>query len=94
MMWEKINKPRSQWLAALLIVGFGLLFQSTAWAAALAPPHNASNNIDCADCHGGHEMYSVVVRRGEEQDALCKSCHKPLRQAPEMHEVELNIVVG
>ena len=46
---------------------------------ALEPPHDASNNINCEDCHAMHKsggmMGGAVISRGAEQETLCKTCH-------------------
>lgn len=58
---------------------------------ALEPPHDDSNNISCDDCHGMHTG-SGLVRRGAEQETMCKSCHNPTGQAASMSNVSMHMV--
>jgi hypothetical protein len=61
-------------------------------APALDPPHDASNDITCADCHAAHGF--GLVPRGAEQEARCKSCHNPTGKAPTMTDVANHVVHG
>jgi hypothetical protein len=61
-------------------------------APALNPPHDASNDITCADCHAAHGF--GLVPRGVEQEARCKSCHNPTGKAPAMTDVANHVVAG
>jgi len=58
---------------------------------ALSPPHNEGNGIGCGSCHA---MHGKLLPRGEEQEALCKSCHNPTGMAPEMIEVTNHVIGG
>ena len=66
-------------------------------SAQAEPPHDASNGINCTDCHkftyqGG--MLRINVPRGEEQETVCKSCHSPGGQAASMSSVGNHVVNG
>ena len=65
-----------------------LFICSGSWA--LEPPHDASNNINCIDCHGAHS--GALISRGVEQEVLCKSCHNPTGQAANMSNVSNHMV--
>jgi predicted CxxxxCH...CXXCH cytochrome family protein len=61
-------------------------------AAALDPPHDVSNIIDCASCHAGHG--GDLLPRYAAQEAMCQSCHNPLGQAATMPDVANHVVDG
>jgi predicted CXXCH cytochrome family protein len=63
-------------------------------AAALAPPHDASNGIDCTSCHAVHGMGGLFIAYGAAQDALCRSCHNPTGQAWATADVASHVVAG
>ncbi|MHC4645991.1 MAG: cytochrome c3 family protein [Planctomycetota bacterium] len=56
-----------------IILGFVAVL-AVGTAQALDPPHDATYNIACDDCHAIH---GSLVPRDAEQTALCKSCHNP-----------------
>ena len=73
---------------ALVVLG-----ASSASADGIKPPHDASNNIDCLDCHAlGTGDLGISKDRFEAQELLCKSCHNPTGQASAMSDVGLHIV--
>ncbi len=57
-------------LIALLLVHAGP-------ALALDPPHDASNNIDCINCHTPHGAPGGSITREAGNPNLCMSCHVP-----------------
>lgn len=66
-------------------------------SARAEPPHDASNGINCLDCHyftyeGG--ILHISVPRGEEQETVCRSCHSPDGQAASMSSVGNHLVNG
>jgi len=63
-------------------------------ALALQPPHDASNNIGCASCHGTHRGSFGFLPRGAQQTALCQSCHNPAGQASTMVDIGTEIHGG
>ena len=77
------------------ITVFSIVALASGAAAALDPPHDASNSIGCVDCHamhGGGMMGWGVVPGGAEQAAMCKSCHNPTGQAASMSDVAVHTV--
>ncbi len=61
---------------------------------ALAPPHDASATppIGCESCHSLHGF--GLILRDSEQETLCKTCHNPSGQAPDMSDVALHSVLS
>ncbi len=81
--------------ALYLTRGLAMLLALPQYALALDPPHDSSNDIDCDDCHATHPsggMGSSTVPRGEEQEALCKSCHNPTGMASSDSDVANHVV--
>ena len=59
------------------------------------PPHDASNGINCFDCHyikHQNGILKIIVPRGAEQETICKSCHSPDGQASSMSSVANHVV--
>ncbi len=80
-------------LTVLVII---FILPTGTWA--LDPPHDATNNIGCQDCHAMHKsggmMGGAVIPRGAEQETLCKTCHNPTGPASSMPNVSNHKVNG
>ncbi|MCC6528202.1 MAG: hypothetical protein IT373_36480 [Polyangiaceae bacterium] len=63
-------------------------------ARAFDPPHDATNAIECRDCHASHSDVDPLLPRDLDQDVVCKSCHNPTGQAASMADVALHNVNG
>ena len=66
-------------------------------SAQAVQPHDASNGVRCTDCHeiikqGG--KLQVNLPQGEEQEAVCKTCHSPGGEAETMSNVGNHLVNG
>lgn len=77
------------------VLAGAVLGASTASADGIKPPHDASNNIECLDCHAlGIGDLGISKARFDAQELLCKSCHNPTGQASTMSDVGLHVVEG
>jgi len=62
---------------------------------ALEPPHDESNSIGCLDCHAYHGVGGdYLLPRGDEQEAVCRTCHNPTGMAAGLEDFGLHHVNG
>jgi hypothetical protein len=77
-------------LTLALSLGVLFLFAGSAFAV-LEPPHDASNNVSCSDCH---LPYSDPAPTQADIETKCESCHNPTGPAWGVSEVGMHQGIG
>jgi len=82
--------------SSIFLIMHAVLFMVfTTAALAQMSPHLSNSDIRCRDCHVYAVQDGIVhinVPRGEEQEAVCRGCHRPDGQASTMDLVGNHVV--